>query len=208
MTIPHPRDLSRVAETPAPPSIDLINRWDLVSAAQRGDRDAFAQIYVHYREVVFRYVLFRMGDRMLAEDITQETFFRALRRIDSVSYQGRDLGAWLVTIARNLIYDHCKSSRVRQEVVDEDTANCSWHHPAERNPVEDAVIAAEQAAAIRHWVDRLGADQQMCIRYRFMQGLSVTETADLMGRGDGALKALQHRAVRRLAAMMTAAGAA
>ncbi len=199
-----------MAETLAPPSLDAldaVDAWDLVSAARMGDRDAFAELYGRYAEVVFRFVMFRMGDRPLAEDLTSETFLRALRRIDSVSDQGRDLGAWLVTIARNLIYDHCKSGRARYEVVSEDTAHCSWHQPAERNPIEDAVLAAEQAATTRRYVARLGADQQQCIAYRFLQGLSVAETAELMGRSHGAVKALQHRAVHRLAAMMHTAGA-
>ena len=89
--------------------------WALVKAAQDGDMIAFGELFDRYYDVVFRYVLFRMGDRTLAEDLTQETFVRALRRISSVSYQGRDIGAWFVTIARNLIFDHVKSSRYRLE---------------------------------------------------------------------------------------------
>src|SRR5438093_10240655 len=91
--------------------------WDLVHSAQRGDTSAFASLYDRYVDVVFRYVLFRVGDRELAEDVTSETFLRALRRITSVSYQGRDVGAWFVTIARNLVLDHVRSSRFRLEIA-------------------------------------------------------------------------------------------
>src|SRR5256885_15709055 len=94
--------------------------WDLVHAAQQGDTAAFGRLYDRYVDVVFRYVLFRVGDRELAEDVTSETFLRALRRISSVSYQGRDVGAWFVTIARNLVLAHVKSSRFRLEVVTDD----------------------------------------------------------------------------------------
>ena len=55
---------------------------------------AFSELFDRYYDVVYRYVLFRMNHRTLAEDITQETFLRALRRIASVTYQGRDIGAW------------------------------------------------------------------------------------------------------------------
>ena len=61
--------------------------------------------------LVHGYLLSRCGDRATAEDLTSETFVRALRRIDSLSAQGRDVGAWLVTIARNLALDHLKSGR-------------------------------------------------------------------------------------------------
>src|SRR5882672_12455379 len=115
------------AERPAPPADTYApqvpearepgDSWDLVHSAQRGDTTAFARLYDRYVDVVFRYVLFRVGDRELAEDVTSETFLRALRRITSVSYQGRDVGAWFVTIARNLVLDHVKSSRFRLEVA-------------------------------------------------------------------------------------------
>ena len=77
-------------------------------------------LYDRYVDTVFRYVLFRVGDRTLAEDVTSETFLRAFRRITSISYQGRDVGAWFVTIARNLVLDHVKSSRFRLEVATAD----------------------------------------------------------------------------------------
>ena len=97
-------------------------RWS--AAAQAGDMTAFGELFDRYYDIVFRYVLFRMGDRTLAEDVTQETFVRALRRISSVSYQGRDIGAWFVTIARNLIFDHVKSSRYRLEPTTSTSSSC------------------------------------------------------------------------------------
>jgi RNA polymerase sigma-70 factor (ECF subfamily) len=172
--------------------------WDLVHAAQDGDRSAFARLYDKYVDVVFRYVLFRVGDRELAEDVTSETFLRALRRIESVSYQGRDVGAWFVTIARNLVLDHVKSSRFRLEVA---TAEVDDSRPAESGP-EQQVLSKVTRAALLECVGQLGDDQRECIVLRFLQGLSVAETAKVMARNEGAVKALQHRAVRRLAALL------
>jgi hypothetical protein len=85
---------------PAPAGVDV---WALVHQAQEGDAEAFGRLYDHYVTMVHRYVYHRLGDRATAEDVTSETFVRALRRIDSLSFQGRDVGAWLVTIARNII---------------------------------------------------------------------------------------------------------
>lgn len=172
--------------------------WDLVHAAQDGDQDAFGQLYDRYVDVVFRYVLFRVSDRSLAEDLTSETFLRALRRISSVSYQGRDVGAWFVTIARNLVLDHVKSSRYRLEVA---TAEIIESRSIDRGP-EHEVLADATSAELLRCVGQLGADQQECIMLRFLQGLSVAETAESMDRNEGAIKALQHRAVRRLAQLL------
>jgi RNA polymerase sigma-70 factor, ECF subfamily len=172
--------------------------WELVRAAQEGDRSAFALLYDKYVDVVFRYVLFRVGDRELAEDVTSETFLRALRRITSVTYQGRDVGAWFVTIARNLVLDHVKSSRFRLEVT---TAEVDDSGRVEAGP-EQQVLAGATRSALLECVRQLGDDQRECIVLRFLQGLSVAETAVVMARNEGAVKALQHRAVRRLAQLL------
>ncbi|MBB4962763.1 RNA polymerase sigma-70 factor (ECF subfamily) [Saccharothrix violaceirubra] len=172
--------------------------WDLVRAAQKGDTDAFGVLYDRYVDIVYRYVLFRVGDRTLAEDVTSETFLRALRGIGSISYQGRDVGAWFVTIARNIVFDHVKSSRYRLEVT---TAELADNREVADGP-EQEVLTDAANAELHRCVAQLGADQRECITLRFIQGLSVAETAARMGRNEGAIKALQHRAVRRLARML------
>jgi RNA polymerase sigma-70 factor, ECF subfamily len=172
--------------------------WELVRAAQGGDTVAFGELYDRYVDIVFRYVLFRVGDRELAEDVTSETFLRALRRITSVSYQGRDVGAWFVTIARNLVLDHVKSSRFRLEVA---TPEIRDSERVDAGP-EQQVMSKVTREALLACVDQLGDDQRECIVLRFLQGLSVAETAKVMNRNEGAVKALQHRAVRRLAQLL------
>jgi RNA polymerase sigma-70 factor, ECF subfamily len=177
---------------------DETGAWALVKASQEGDMVAFGDLFDRYYDVVFRYVLFRMGDRTLAEDITQETFVRALRRITSVSYQGRDIGAWFVTIARNLIFDHVKSSRYRLEQTTSEIVDLS---PSTSGPEQQVLDGATNDELLR-CVRKLNPDQQECIQLRFLQGLSVAETAEMMDRNEGAVKALQHRAVRRLAQLL------
>jgi RNA polymerase sigma-70 factor (ECF subfamily) len=184
-----------VAGSVPPPTVDV---WALVRRAQDGDAEAFGRLYDHYVPMVYRYVLHRVGDRAQAEDFTSETFVRALRRIDSLSFQGRDVGAWLVTIARNIVLDHVKSSRFRLEVT---TADMRDADRTTEGP-EDAVVQQLTNEQLLACVRRLNGEQQECISLRFLQGLSVSETAAVMGKKDGAVKALQHRAVRRLAALL------
>ena len=182
----------------AAPSPDGVDVWALVRQAQEGDAEAFGRLYDHYVTMVYRYVYHRVGDRATAEDVTSETFVRALRRIDSLSFQGRDVGAWLVTIARNIVLDHVKSSRYRLEVA---TADMRDADRATDGP-EDAVVAHLTNRELLACVQQLGSEQQECIVLRFIHGLSVSETAAIMGKKDGAIKALQHRAVRRLAGLV------
>lgn len=172
--------------------------WDFVAAAQAGDKTAFAALYQHYRNVVFRFVLFRLGDRHVAEDLTSETFTRALRRISTVTNKDRDLGCWFITIARNLVIDHVKCSRYRLEVPAAaiQDADCN-----ERGPEQQA-IDADTATWLNQYVARLSADQRRCLELRFLQELSVSETAVVMDRETGAVKSLQHRAVRKLAELI------
>ncbi|MGI8679118.1 MAG: sigma-70 family RNA polymerase sigma factor [Jatrophihabitans sp.] len=169
--------------------------WRLVRLAQAGDGQAFGQLYDRYVDIVFRFVYFRVNDRNLAEDVTSETFLRALRRIGTISYQGRDIGAWFITIARNIVLDHMKSARHRLEMT---TADVIEPKEVERS-TEAAVLDTLQSEQLMVAVSRLGDEQRECVMLRFIQGLSVAETAGVMGKNDGAIKALQHRAVRKLA---------
>lgn len=172
--------------------------WAIVERAQKGDAEAFGELYDQYVDVVFRYVHFRVGSRIQAEDLTSETFMRALRRLNSVSWQGRDFGAWLVTIARNLIADHYKSARYRLEIT---TADMLDADRAEEGP-ESAVLDAMSSATLIEAVRKLNPVQQECIVLRFLQGMSVTETAQALGKNEGAIKALQYRAVRALGRLL------
>ncbi|WP_081639771.1 sigma-70 family RNA polymerase sigma factor [Actinomadura flavalba] len=170
----------------------------LVLRARDGDAEAFGALYRRYRGLVYRYVHQRVGSHPLAEDLTSETFLRALRRIRDFTWQGKDFGAWLVTIARNLVADHFKSGRHRLEVTTAELVE-----PARRQEgPEGVVLGAMTDAAVLAAVRLLGPQQQQCVRLRFLHGLSVAETADVMGKRAGAIKALQYRAVRSLARLL------
>jgi len=176
--------------------------WELVEHAQNGDAEAFGALYDRYLDTVFRYVYFRVGNRTLAEDLTQEVFLRALKRIGSLTYQGRDLGAWLVTIARNLVADHFKSGRHRLEVATADVLDTDREERGPEGSPETAVVEKITNTTLLEAVTRLNPEQRECIMLRFLHGFSVAETARAMGKNEGAIKALQYRAVRALARLL------
>jgi RNA polymerase sigma-70 factor (ECF subfamily) len=202
-TAPLPRAFPSPADTVPPDTVptDTVPAdplKDLVLRARDGDAEAFGLLYDHYVDLVYRYVYYRVGAHPLAEDLTSETFLRALRRMSTFSWQGKDFGAWLVTIARNLIADHFKSGRYRLEICTADLLEPARH---QEGP-EETVLTAMTNRTLLQAVRLLGSDQQECVVLRFLHGLSVTETALIMGRKTGAIKALQYRAVRTLARLL------
>ncbi|EEP71885.1 RNA polymerase, sigma-24 subunit, ECF subfamily [Micromonospora sp. ATCC 39149] len=184
------------------PSDPATEVWTLVERAQAGEAEAFGLIYDRYVDTVFRFVYFRVGNRQLAEDLTSDTFLRALKRIGSFTWQGRDLGAWLVTIARNLVADHFKSGRYRLEVTTGDVLDADREDRGPEGSPEAAVVEHITNVALLTAVKQLNPEQQECIVLRFLQGFSVAETARAMGKNEGAIKALQYRAVRALARLL------
>jgi RNA polymerase sigma-70 factor (ECF subfamily) len=177
---------------------DHAEMWSLVKAAQAGDGEAFGKLYDTYVDSIYRFIFYRVSDRALAEDFTSETFLRALRRIGSINYQGRDIGAWFMTIARNIVFDHVKSARFRLELTTADVLDGDESEPS----TELTVLTNLTNARLLEAVNSLGDEQKECIVLRFLTGMSVAETAQVMGKNDGAIKALQHRAVKRLAGIL------
>jgi RNA polymerase sigma-70 factor (ECF subfamily) len=192
---PSDRDL---AVSSAPDEAEANRLIALVELARKGDTEAFGMLYDHYQGSVYRFLYYRVGSVALAEDLTSETFFRALRSMSSFRRQGKDFGAWLMTIARNLTTDHYKSSKTRLETATEDM---SPHDSATDGP-EVAVLASLTNEALLTALKNLPNEQQECLVMRFLQGLSIAETAEVLGRSEGAIKQLQLRAVRNLAKLL------
>lgn len=183
---------SSFAAGSAPEDLDRIAA--LVELAQKGDAEAFGMLYERYVDTVYRYVYLRVGSKQTAEDLTAETFIRALRRIETFSWQGRDIVAWFITIARNLITDNAKSSRFRLEVTTADMFDADVTVDSPDTEVLDRMRDTRLVAAVR----TLKPEQSECVVLRFFQGLSLAECAEVLGKSEGAVKQLQLRAVRAL----------
>ena len=170
----------------------------LVELARGGDADAFGLLYDHYQPSIYRFLYYRTRSIVVAEDLTSETFFRALRNMASFRWQGKDFGAWLMTIARNLATDHFKAGRTRLEMTTEDMGQ---HDDATDGP-ETAVLASLTNEILLEALTELPNEQKDCLVMRFLQGMSIAETAQVLGRSEGAIKQLQLRGVRNLAKLM------
>lgn len=171
--------------------------WTLVQAAQRGDMTAYAQLWRDYRPAVFRFALAQTdGDYHRAEDITSETFTRALNRIHTMVRPDNDAGAWFNTIARNIILDQVKSSRHNREILIIEPIDIPFDDdPADRT-IRDETATRVQCLVRETLTDN--PDQLDCIQQRFFKNRTVPETAAAMGRTSSAVKMLQVRALRNL----------
>jgi RNA polymerase sigma-70 factor (ECF subfamily) len=170
----------------------------LVELARGGDSEAFGLLYDHYQGSVYRFVYYRTRSSTLAEDLTSETFLRALRSMSNFRWQGKDFGAWLMTIARNLCTDHFKSGRSRLELTTDDMGA---HDDATEGP-ENSVLANLTNEVLLGALRRLSDEQRDCLIMRVLQGLRSAETAEVLGRSEGAVKQLQLRGVRNLAKLI------
>ncbi len=171
----------------------------LVELARNGDAEAFGMLFDHYQGSVYRFLFHRTRSTTLAEDLTSETFFRALRSMSNFRWQGKDFGAWLMTIARNLATDHFKAGRTRLELTTEDMG---LHDDGTHEGPEDAVLTSITNEALLEALTELPPEQRDCLVMRFLQGMSIAETAAVLGRSDGAVKQLQLRGVRNLAKLL------
>ena len=162
------------------------------------DETAFREFVTGAWPALVTTAYFVTGDRGTAEDLTSETFFRALRSMSGFRWQGKDFGAWLMTIARNLATDHFKAGRTRLELATEDMGA---HDDATEGP-KTAVLASLTNEILLKALTELPPEQKDCLIMRFLQGMSIAETAAVLGRSEGAVKQLQLRGVRNLAKLM------
>lgn len=165
---------------------------DVITRARTGDREAFAELYDEYVDRVYRYLLYRVRESADAEDLTSEVFTRAFANIHRYRWQGKSFLAWLYTIARNAVTDRMR--RARPTVDLEDAFGVADQSPT----VQEHVEARDRATALRRAMTKLTTDQQEVLLLRFMENYSSQEVARVLGKNEGAVRALQFRALGRL----------
>lgn len=177
----------------------------LVARAQAGDTEAFATLYREYRTTIYRLVYRQVGDVSVAEDMTSETFARALRGIARFTWQGSHPIVWLATIANNLVRDHFRSARERREIVSNDAvADQQRRGLSAESSTESAALARVSRRVLLDAIAKLPAAQRECLTLRFYGDLDTTATAARMGCTARAVISLQYRAVRALADLLPA----
>ena len=172
-----------------------------VRAAQ-ADHAAFGTLYRRYLDRVYGYSFYLLGDHHDAEDATERTFLAALGAIDQFRDEGATFRSWLFRIAHNQLANALRArSRRRDESLD------GVREPAAADdPARLASLAAD-ARRLRESVASLSEDRRQVVILRFVDGLTSREIGEVLGRTEGAVRVLQHRALRELAVLLERGGA-
>lgn len=172
----------------------------LADRAKQGDRDAFGQLYTHCYGDVYAFVRRRVFNHHEAEDVVQDAFLRAWQRMPTFEWVRGGFPAFIQMIARNLVVDLVKSSRVRTTIP----APNDWEvftNAADESPLADpadAAAAADEAAGLRSAIGALTFEQSSAVELRYLDGLSIDETCEVLGVGQFVVKTRCFRATKAL----------
>lgn len=164
----------------------------ITNEAVKGEASAFGLLYDHYQPQIYRFVMLKTGRREEAEDLTHQVFLHAWQNIGNYKDLGYPFSSWLYRIARNQVIDYY---RVRKNALSLEDADSELI--AQDNPETDAANRLEfQKLTLA--VKKLKPDYQDIVILRFVEELSIREVAGTVGKSEGAVKLLQHRALKQL----------
>jgi len=164
----------------------------LVDRATNGDSNAFGRLYDMHVDRVYKHIYYRVGNITDAEDLTQEVFIRAWQAIKRYKKTARPFIAWLIRISHNLVVDFYRSNKDRTYLDFDVIASGS-----DSNPEHIAEVQFDRRE-IRRAILELPGDQQQVVMMRFIEGFSYAEIASSIGKSEGAVRVIQHRALTRL----------
>ena len=161
-----------------------------VALAQQGDREALEALYLIHFDRIYSYLHMSVGNRHDAEDLTTQTFVKMLESIDRFKWRSAPFSAWLFRIAHNLAMDHFRASRrwqPEEEVPEPDVP--------EGSAAEDEALESIGRKSMLEMIESLSPDQQQVLTLKFVFNFSNAEAATILGKTEGAVKSLQHRAL-------------
>ncbi len=177
--------------TPASASTEQVRA--LVERAQRGDRAALEELYLLHFDRIYSYLHMSVGNRHDAEDLTTQTFLKMLESIGRFRFQSAPFSAWLFRIAHNLAMDHFRASRRWQpeEEVPEP--------PGDEEPSAEAqALQSIGRQSMLELIEDLSPEQQQVLTLKFVFNFPNGDVATILGKTEGAIKSLQHRALASL----------
>jgi RNA polymerase sigma-70 factor, ECF subfamily len=165
----------------------------LVEQAQAGDREALEELYLIHFDRIYSYLHVSVGNRHDAEDLTTQTFLRMLEAIGKFRWQSAPFSAWLFRIAHNLAMDHFRATkRWQPEETPPEPA------PDEATSAEHGALESIGRRSMLELIDDLSPEQQQVLTLKFVFNFGNAEAATILGKTEGAIKSLQHRALASL----------
>ena len=184
-------------------NMDLNEEKELVRQAQKAP-DAFARLYDQYYPRIFGYVLRRSANIEAAQDITSETFLKALRKLWQFHWRNISFSAWLYKIATNEINQYFRKAEYTKSVSLEELQEPGCELLSPHDPESELIEAQEKLKQHQDFLEiqgkiaRLPAKYQEVIALRFFEKKQINEIAEILGKREGTIKSLLHRAVEKL----------
>jgi RNA polymerase sigma-70 factor, ECF subfamily len=170
----------------------------LVERAQRGDREALEELYLLHFDRIYSYLHLSVGNRHDAEDLTNQTFVKMLESIERFEWRKVPISAWLFRIAHNLAMDHFRAGRRWQPEEEPPEPE-----PDERRTAHEEALESIGRRSMLEMIAALSADQQQVLTLKFVFNFSNGEVGAILGKTEGAVKSLQHRALASLERQLT-----
>lgn len=164
----------------------------LVERAITRDADAFGKLYDMHVDRVYRHVYYRVGNTADAEDLTQQVFLKAWQAINKYKRTASPFLAWLMTISHNLVIDFYRTKKDRAYLNAPVMANDLTSSP------ERVAEARFEQQRLRRAILQLHGDEQQVVMLRFIEGFELREIASLLGKKEGTIRVILHRALVRL----------
>jgi RNA polymerase sigma-70 factor (ECF subfamily) len=174
---------------------------NLIEQAKAGDGAAFGELYDRYHAQIYRFIYLKVGRREEAEDLAHQVFLSAWLHMGAYARRGHPFSSWLYRIARNAVIDHYRTRRETQSIDEVDPENFAAVGDLEAKIAEALILSN-----VRRVLEDMKAEHQDIIIMRFVEELSLKETATLLGKSEGAVKLLQHRATHELKKRMETHG--
>lgn len=167
---------------------------ELISRVVSGDKEAFTQLYDFYAPKIFRFIRLKVGSQALAEDLSSESFLRIWEYLQEEEREIEEsFQALLYKIARNLIIDYYKRKSSQEVLIDDDFQEFLLKQPA-----KDEIRSKEIADQIHKALINIKEEYQDVIIWYYIDELSVSEIAKILGKSQGAIRVLIHRGLRSL----------
>ncbi len=171
---------------------ELLSEWEFVRRAQLYDEAAVESLYQTYYPKIYSYAFLQMGDVQAAEDLASDVMLKMIESINSYRFRGLPFGAWVFRIARNRLIDLHRRRKRRGEVDLSETLTSTLANP--QALAERALDRGQLQVALKHLTD----EQRQVIVLKFIEGFDNRSAGRIMGRSEGAIKSLQHRALGSL----------
>jgi RNA polymerase sigma-70 factor (ECF subfamily) len=171
----------------------------LLAKAKRGEQEAFGEIYNLYFKKIYQFIFYRVSAKEIAEDLTEDVFLKAFTKIASLK-EDVTFAGWLYQIARNKVIDHYREKKI---VVALDEVENTLEYESN---IIDVVNLEQQQKVLLKFMKELTSEQQVVLKLKFFEDLDNAEIADAIGKNEGAVRVIQHRAITKLQELISQSG--